>query len=255
MGIITCKASIENPSPKILFPSLWEEEEMEICKPPILVSHTNLAGLTYLKKKKSKYLNKHYLPIGWAIEGIEEFPINLPYNGPLPEFLVGTGVKHSGFHQTTGLHNFAYDYINERWWNNIEGFAKIADHYLCALGLDFSPLVNGRRCEVVEAIRRNRTFTASMQASGYNMIQTASFGHPKHNKFVFDGLAPNAPVAIEHIRNSTDFKQKKFFRLGVETLVEQKNPSILLVVGFPLDFDPGVPVKYYPCHIQKLRVL
>ena len=208
-----------------------------------------------METKKRKYLNKHFLPLGWKSEGVEEFPINLPYTGPLPENIVGTARKHQGYHPHTGLHNFTYDHLNERWWYDIESFVKIASHYGCVLGLDFSPLINARRCEVVEAIRRNRTFTAALQASGLNVIQSASFGHPNHNKFVFDGLAPNAPVAIEHIRTSSDLKQRKYFRLGVEALVEQKHPSILLVYGFPLDFDPGVPVKYYECHIQKLRRL
>lgn len=255
MKAVNTMSNLGCQPPLILTPSLWGEEEIELTRPRVLVSTSNLDGLTGLKKKKRKYLNKHYLPIGWKVEGIEEFPVNLPYEGAIPESLVGTGAKHTGYHPSVGLHNFAYDHLNERWWYDIEGFARIAKHYGCSFGLDFSPLVNGRRCEVVEAIRRNRTFTASMQASGYPMIQSATFGHPKHNKFVFDGLAPNAPVAIEHIRTSSDFKQRKFFRMGVEALVEQKNPSILLVLGFLLDFDPGVPVKYYPCHIQKLRAL
>ena len=242
-------------SPIILSPSLWGENELESQKSNVLVSTANLEGLKGLKKKKRKYLNKHYLPKEWKFEGIEEFPINLPYDGPIPDILVGTGAKHSGYNPKAGLHNFTFDYINERWWNDIEGFCQIAEHYVCVLGLDFSPLVNGLRCDVVEAIRRNRIFTASLQASGLKVIQSASFGHPRHNKFVFDGLAPNAPVAIEHIRASRDHKQRKFFRKGVEALVEQKKPSIILVYGFPLDFDPGVPVKYYPCHIQKLRNL
>lgn len=231
-------------------------EKKEINRPlSNLITEYNLQGLSVLEKKKRKYLNKHYLPIGWPCEGIEEFPINLPYTGNIPEILVGTGVHHKGYHKSVGLHNFSYDYINERWWYDIASYIKIASHYECVLGLDFSPLVNGRRCEVVEAIRRNRTFTAALQASGISVIQSASFGHPKHNRFVFDGLAPNAPVAIEHIRTSQDMKQRNNYRLGVEALVEQKNPSILLIYGFPLDFDPGVPVKYYKCHIQYLREL
>lgn len=215
----------------------------------------NLRGLAPLEIKKRKYLNKHFLPRGWPSAGIEEFPINLPYTGPIPEKLTGTGARHEGFHPLTGLHNFTYDHLNERWWYDIEAFVRIARHYGCVLGLDFSPLVNARRCEVVEAIRRNRTFTAALQSSGIPVIQSASFGHPKHNRFVFDGLAPEAPTAIEHIRTCRDLMQTRNFRLAVETLVEQKKPSVLLVYGFPLGFDPGVPVKYYDCYIQKLRRL
>jgi hypothetical protein len=240
---------------------LWEDNEYTISPSAIVVpdihlaSHANLNGMSLRERRKRRYLNKHYLPLGWSCEGIEEFPINLPYNGDLPEYIVGTSAKHEGYHPTTALHNFTSDFRNERWWNDVDSFIKVAQHYGCSFGLDFSALVNGRRCEVVEAIRRNRTYTATLQASGLNVIQSATFGHPKHNSFVFDGLAPNAPVAIEHMRTSQDYKQRKYFRLGVESLVEQKNPSIILVVGFPLDFDPGVPIKYYDCFIQHLRKL
>lgn len=234
-------------------PSLWSEDEL----PPAIeynsIAQENLIGLRPLERKKRKYLNKHYLPKNWKCEGIEEFPVNLPYTGHIPEFLVGTNERHFGYHPNVGLHNFTYDHINERYWNNIEKLIRIAQHYGCVLGLDFSPLVNGRRCEVVEAIRRIRTSTASLQACGIPTIQTASFGHPKFNNFVFDGLAPNAPIAIEHMKTSQDRKQRKYFREGVETLIVEKSPTIMLILGFPLDFDPGIPVRYYPCHIQKIR--
>lgn len=234
--------------------SLWNDGSTETAD---WMSHPKsiLNEFSRIERKKRMYLNKHYLPVGWKCEGIEEFPINLPYTGDIPEFVVGTNTKHVGSHPSTGLHNFTYDHLNERWWNNLEGFIKISRHYLCVLGIDFSPLVNGRRCEVVEAIRRTRTFNAGLQYRGIPTIQSASFGHPKHKYIVFDGLASNSPVAIEHMRNSRDKRQRYFFRENLEYLIETKTPSLLLVVGFKLDFDPGVPVKYYPCYIQHLRAL
>lgn len=249
-----CSQSAE--SPQLV---LWPESQPPIQSTTDKTCRTlcNLvrSKLTYTEEQKLKYLNKHYLPTGWKSEGLEEFPINNPYLGPIPDDVVGIGHQHSGYHPQLALHNFTYDYINERIWTHLEQYIRISSHYGAVFGLDFSPLVNGRRCEVVEAIRRNRTFTAALQARGVNVIQSAAFGHPKHNSFVFDGLACNAPVAIEHMQTSKDKKLRKYYRKGVEDLIEKKNPSILLVVGFPLDFDVPVAIKYYKCHIQKLREL
>ena len=79
------------------------------------------------------------------------------------------------------------------------------------------------------------------------------FGFVDSFNFVFDGLAPDCPVAIEHNANSSDPARKRLFRLGVERLIQVKRPSVLIVVGFPLGFNPGVPVVYYKSRIQKLR--
>ena len=43
--------------------------------------------------------------------------------------------------------------------------------------------------------------------------------------------------------------------MGVEALIERKNPTKLLVYGVPLDFSPNVEVVYYEGNIQKLRKL
>lgn len=97
--------------------------------------------------------------------------------------------------------------------------------------------------------------TVALQQSGVPTIQTSSFGGVNSFSYVFDGLTDNAPTAIEHNCTTNDRDKRRLFRLGVEALIERKRPNPLIVVGFPLDFDPEVEVVYYDCRIQKLRRL
>ena len=207
------------------------------------------------KRPQSKYLNKHYLPDICKVEGVEEFPCVEPYSGELPIDIVGfdDSICYCSDISSLGIDFFRYDNILERCWNNLPYITNKIRKCKCAIGMDFSPLVDGRRCEVVEAIRRNRTSTLYMQQHGVPVIQSASWGSVDSFQYVFDGLASNSPTTIEHNANPRNPAFRRLFRLGVEELVSRKNPSILIVVGFELDFDPGVPVKYYKSRIQKLR--
>lgn len=233
---------------------LWADEEIaHLPKTDNKILETNQSGLE--KRPLSKYLNKHYLPDICKVEGIEEFPCIEPYSGELPVDIVGfdESICYCSDVSSLGIDFFRHDNILERCWNNLPGITNRIRKCKCAIGLDFSPLADGRRCEVVEAIRRNRTSTLYMQRHGVPVIQSASWGNADSFQFVFDGLASNSPTAIEHNANPRDPQFRRLFRRGVEALVSRKNPSILIVVGFELDFDPGVPVKYYKSRIQKLR--
>lgn len=210
-------------------------------------------GDSFLKKKKLRYLNKHYIPHDWPVEGVEEFPCVQRYNGPLPKDVIGFDESKPRDCSQLGLHGFCYDHVLEAGWHNIYNLVAKAKHFLCAFGPDFSVLTDGRRCDAVEAIRRNRIMTLSLQLSGIPTIQSASWGNVNSFDYTFDGLASNSPTAIEHNANSKDPAKRRLFRLGVEELVTRKCPTVLIVVGFNLDFDPGVPVVNYKSRIQKFR--
>lgn len=213
-----------------------------------------LSGFDALQRKKMQYLNKHCIPSNCQVEGVEEFPCVLPYcESSLPLGVVGLDetIPRNSFKM--GLHGFCYDYVLEAKWRNMDRLIDKAKHYMCAFGLDFSIPVDGRRCDIVEAIRRNRIATLFMQQSGIPTIQTASWGNVDTFGIAFDGLAANCPVAIEHNVDGKNPAKRKLFRLGVEELIRRKSPTVLIVLGFPLNFDPGVPVVYYKSRIQKLR--
>lgn len=213
----------------------------------------NLAGLEMREKKKRKYLGKHCIPYGWPTEGIEEFPVVRPYEGQLPLDVKGYDERKPTDCSTYALHGFCYDSTLETFYRNPDRLIDKAAGYLCAIGPDFSVLLDGNRCDNVEAIRRNRYMTVMLQTSGIPTIQSASWGSVDSFNYVYDGLSSYSPTAIEHNIGATNLQRNRIFRLGVEELIKRKHPTVLLVVGFPLGFNPGVPVVYYKSRIQKLR--
>ena len=92
-----------------------------------------------------------------------------------------------------------------------------------------------------------------MQLSGIPTIQTVSLTSPRFYDVAYAGLAPNAPVAFENVCSLKDKTKRLLFRSGIEELMIRKSPSMLIVVGNRLDFDPGVPVVYYKSRIQRIR--
>lgn len=217
------------------------------------LAQENLSQVEGLKRKKLRYLNKHYIPADWPVEGVEEFPCLLQYNGILPKDVVGVNDSMPRDCSQLGLHGFCYDHVLFPYWLRIENLINKAKHFLCAFGPDFSVLVDGRRCDTVEALRRNRIMTLSMQLSGINTIQTYTFGNADSFEISIDGLASNCPTAVEHNVSDRDPARQCLFRLAIKELVRRKNPNILIVFGFDIGFDPGIPVVYYKTRIQKMR--
>lgn len=214
---------------------------------------TSVFALSQKDRAKLRYLMKDYVPANWPVEGAEEFPIVGKYEGTLPEKLIGVDEPIPKDCSRLGLHGFCYDYVLEPYWRDIGKLVKKARSFQCAFAPDFSVLADGRRCDVVEAIRRNRYSTIALQQNGIQTIQTASWGNADSLSIAFDGLAPHSPVAVEHNISNRDPARRRLFRIGVEKLIAKKSPSVLIVYGFPLDFEVAVPVVYYKCRIQKQR--
>lgn len=212
---------------------------------------------SFLKEKQNKsirYLNKNLLPDNITVEGPDEIACVKPYIGNLPLDIRGLDESVPKNSHLLGMHGFCYDTILQgRLNNNWQSVVRKALNYHCAFGPQFSVLMDGYRCEAVEAVRLNRITTLNLQTSGVPTIQTVSLTCPKFYDIAYAGLAPNAPVAFENICSLRDKTKNLLFRKGIEELLLRKSPSILIVVGEKLNFDPGVPVVYYKSRIQKLR--
>ncbi len=125
---------------------------------------------------------------------------------------------------------------------------------MLAVAPDFTLWADGRFCENLEQLRRNRTITRFWQDNGIHVIQTASWGDANSLDFAFDGLAEGSWTSIGHQRTGNQSEQQ-LFRYAVKKLIEDKRPKGLLIFGAPLGFDVPVEVKRYPSFISKLRKL
>jgi len=199
------------------------------------------------------YMNKKYLPSEYQVEGMEEFPCVQPFTIDLPQDIAGIDERIPDDCSKIGVHGFCKDGILWQKWNNLGRTIKKAKHYYCAFGPQFSVLIDGRRCEAVEAIRMNRVATLAMQSQGIPTIPTVSLTSANFFDIAYDGLPSNSPIAFENMCRLKDPNLSRLYRMGVEQLLERKNPTVLVVVGNRLDFDLDIPVVYYKSRIQRLR--
>lgn len=211
-------------------------------------NHTSL-----IDDRKDKILNLHWHN-GFPTEGKEDMPLLRPFNGSLPFDLISFADRRKNlFH--LGVHCYLYDYKIESTWNSPQSVIQCLKQYVCVIAPDFSVFVDQPRAINVWNIYRNRWISSFWQNEGINLIPSASWGNVDSFDFSFDGLPENSTIAIGHTAIGKDRDAKKLYRWGVETLIERKSPTRLVVYGEPLDFEPGIEVVYYESKIQQLRRL
>ena len=203
------------------------------------------------KRKTNTYMN--LIPPNIQVEGEMEFPLLNPYKGDLPKYVSGMDEPIPSQSKWIGMHGFCYDNVLESKCHNFYKLVEKASHYLCAFAPDFSIFLDGKRCDAISAIRKNRYIALGMQLRGIPTIQTASISNVNFFDFVYDGLASHCRVAIENNIQKKIRDREKLIQISIEELIRKKSPSVLLVVGFPLNFDPGIPVVVYESRIQKFR--
>lgn len=208
---------------------------------------------SYKTSKLDKYLYKNLIPEGIRYEGREEIPCVEPYTIDLPSEIIGVDETTPHNAEKFGLHGFCDDRVLIHKLHNMHRVIQKAKKYHCAFGLNFSVPMDAPRCVAIEATRLNRTSTISLQRHGIQTIQTVSLSSARFFDFAFDGLAPNCPIAFENMCVIRDPQLKRLQRLSIEELIRRKSPTVLVVVGNHLGFDPQLPVVYYESRIQKFR--
>jgi hypothetical protein len=206
-----------------------------------------------LNKKKKSFLGCNLIPRDWKIEGKEELPCLLPYTGPFPQDVVGIDERIPKISINYAVDGFCYDHILMQKTRNFENAVSKAKKFLCAFGWNFSVPLDAKKCEALEAIRLNRYTTLGLQLRGVPTIQCHSLCNARFYDFAHDGLAPNCPVVIGNRLTLRDQDLLYLQQMGIEELIRRKSPTVLIVVGNRLAFDPGIPVVYYKSRIQKLR--
>lgn len=202
-----------------------------------------------LRKRQLLNLNWHN---GFPTEGKEDLPLLSPYNGPLPNDFISFSDRKKKLY-SYGLHCYLYDYNFELTWSNPSIIIPCLKNYRCVIGPDFSIFVDQPRAVNVWNVYRNRWVTSYWQSQSIQAIPSASWGNVDSFDYCFDGLPENSIIAIGHTAIGKDSSYRQLYRLGIETLIQRKCPTKLLVYGAPLDFTPEIETVYYEGKIQKLR--
>lgn len=234
--------------------SLFGDDEVPSVRPPVALS--DVIGGTPKRSKRDKLciLNNHLLPDNYKTEGMFMLPKLQPFNGDLPQFWVSYSAKVPTNSHNIGVHCCIDDRgFSSTWSNPIVAFNKVAN-YAVAVAPDHTLWADGLPCQNLQQLWKNRVTTLFWQTRGVQTIQSASWGGANSETYCFDGLAEYSITAISHLRIGSRGEQI-LYRYMVRQLVERKHPSKLVVFGYELDFDPGVPVITVPGHVQHLRQL
>lgn len=203
------------------------------------------------RNQKTAILNLHH-HADFPVEGRDDMPLLNPFNGTLPEEFIPFSERRKSLY-SCGIQTYEYDYKIDVSWSRPHDIIAQLQRYHCVIAPDFSVFVDRPRALNIFGIYKNRWVASYWQKHGITVIPSASWGNVDSFEYCFDGLPENSTIAIGHISIGKDKWFKKLYRLGVETLIDRKHPTRLLVYGAPLDFNPGIEVAYYEGRLQKMR--
>lgn len=207
-----------------------------------------------VKPQNAFMLNPYFYGVYYT-EGIEGVPLMRPDTGPLPDKLVGFNemCKPENINGKNAVHFFLNDELILRYYRHPEKYLETLTKYGCIIGIDLSIFYDLPRGLNVANIINSRYVGCNLQERGVRVIPSYSWGNRDSIEYCTLGIPSHSNVAISNAVIGRHKEDKLLTRLAIERLIEEKEPINLLVYGFPLGFDPGVPVKYYDSKIQKLR--
>jgi len=95
-------------------------------------------------------------------------------------------------------------------------------------------------------IYRSRQIGAYYQSMGLKVIPTLSWAEEETFKFCFKGIPKGSIVSISTIGVKRDKKALEIWGNGVTEMINQIEPSVILVYGGKLDYDyKDIKVIYF----------
>ena len=180
-----------------------------------------------------------------ATDDFWQMPI-INNDGFIPERLIGFNYAKTSKDKATGIHFFIDDYQFERVWNYPEKYIDILKEYECILSPDFSLYIEMPMPMKIWNIYRSRYIGAFYQNHGIRVIPTISWAEISTFQFCYRGIPKGSIVAISTIGVKTEDKAFNIWKEGVDTMIEQIEPSAILIYGGALDYDfKNIEVHYY----------
>ena len=187
-------------------------------------------------------------------EGALYVPKANAMNTTLPPRFVSCDEARSMDDPMAGVHHFVYDYRLSPVYRNPLPYIKRYSHFSCTLGVDFSMFIEEDAIPIsLMNMIKNRYMTCAFQKYGLNAIPTFSFGHPALEPYWYDGIPEYSQVAICNVIIGKTQTERDLRQYAIEGLVRQKHPTMLIVYGRPLTFDPGVEVRFYEGKLSQIK--
>ena len=164
----------------------------------------------------------------------------------IPDDIIGFNYAKSSKQHNVGIHFYLDDYQFERIWNKPEDYIDILKQYECIFSPDFSLYLDMPTPMKIWNIYRSRQIGRFYQSQGIKVIPTISWAEKETFEFAFKGIPKGSIVSISTIGVKRNKEALKIWQDGVSAMIEEIEPSTILVYGGKLDYDYGdIQVKYY----------
>lgn len=164
----------------------------------------------------------------------------------IPQELIGFNYAKTSKQKNVGIHFYLDDYQFERIWNNPEQYIETLQQYDCILSPDFSLYLDMPMPMKIWNIYRSRQIGQFYQSQGIKVIPTISWAEKETFEFAFKGIPKGSIVSISTIGVKRNKEALKIWQDGMDAMIEEIEPSTILVYGGKLDYDYGdIQVIYY----------
>lgn len=164
----------------------------------------------------------------------------------IPKDLIGFNYAKSSENKDCGIHFYIDDYQFERIWNYPEKYVEILEQYECILSPDFSLYLDMPMPMKIWNIYRSRMIGQYFQNRGIKVIPTISWAEKDTFEFCFRGIPKGSIVSISTIGVKQNENALKIWYEGVDEMIKQIEPSVILVYGGKLDYDfKDIEVYYF----------
>ena len=170
----------------------------------------------------------------------------------IPSDLIGFNYAKTSKEKNVGIHFYIDDYQFERLWNAPEKYLDVLREYECILTPDFSLYMDMPMPMKIWNVYRSRQIGAYYQARGIKVIPTISWAEEETFEFCFLGIPKGSIVSVSTIGVKQDSEALEIWEAGMKAMIEQIEPSTILVYGGELEFDyDDINVIYFDNKVLK----
>lgn len=164
----------------------------------------------------------------------------------IPKDLVGFNYSKTNEEKDVGIHFYLDDYQFERIWSAPEKYVEVLQEYDCILSPDFSLYMDMPMPMKIWNTYRSRQIGAYYQSKGIKVIPTISWAERETFEFCFKGIPKESIVSVSTIGVKRDKEALEIWREGMDEMIEQINPSDILIYGGELEYDyKGIKTHYF----------
>ena len=173
----------------------------------------------------------------------------------IPNDIIGFNYAKSSKEHNVGIHFYLDDYQFERIWNKPEDYIDILKQYECIFSPDFSLYLDMPMPMKIWNIYRSRQIGQYYQQQGIKVIPTISWAEKETFEFAFKGIPKGSIVSISTIGVKRNKEALKIWQDGMDAMIEEIEPSTILVYGGKLDYDYGnIKVIYYENQVTERMI-